>query len=118
RPLESGPQAPNWRVAVKSQMLPQAPQLLGSFISVAGLTSSTIPSQSLSRPSQISTLLLVGVHGPLAASSPRSSPPPPPRSSPPLGPSTAPPSPIAIPSPQLRQKGLDRQPLDSAAPTR
>src|SRR4051794_25540217 len=58
---EESSQAPNWCCAVKSQLLPQAPQFLGSFCSLAGSTLSSIwPLQSLSLPSQISTPPLVG----------------------------------------------------------
>src|SRR5579883_2269209 len=63
-PPSAGPgmQAPNSCWALKSQTWKQAPQLLGSFISFEGLTSSTIPLQSLSMWSQISTPPFVGTH--------------------------------------------------------
>src|SRR5258707_284943 len=54
------------------QTAPQAPQLLGSPASLAALTSSVLPLQSLSRPSQISTPLLETTHGPSPRTNTRS----------------------------------------------
>src|SRR5438067_10022963 len=118
-PSPPGAHLPYWWMLVKSQTLPQAPQLLGSAASLAALTSSILPLQSLSMPSQISTPLLLTTQGPspcmmidMSGSNTRSdggavrssmllvrSPPVPPSS---------------LSSVQLRQYGLTLQPVSDA----
>src|SRR4051812_43890829 len=71
-PSPPGAHLPYWCVIVKSHVLPQAPQLLGSAASFAALTSSVLPLQSLSMPSQISTPLLLGTQGPSPCTTSRS----------------------------------------------